>query len=184
MARGSKAIDNTSGHRTKAEIESRKAAESAQLTGVKCFERAAVKQDIVAHTEYKRLVALLQKIGKNDALYGASINRYCELYSEIDGFKKDVYRYRNTLDMLDANFSEMGDSGKLEYEQINQYMTSMSAIITKIGGIDNTIMRKRKMMSDIEKENGWTVLSALRAIPKDVTKNEPDALAAILQSED
>lgn len=37
------------------------------------------------------------------------------------------------------------------------------------------------MMSDIEKENGWTVLSAIRAIPKQVEKPEDDALMKILQ---
>ena len=42
-------------------------------------------------------------------------------------------------------------------------------------------MQKRKMMSDIEKENGWTVLSAIRAIPKQAENSEDDALMKILQ---
>lgn len=37
------------------------------------------------------------------------------------------------------------------------------------------------MMSDIEKENGWTVLSAIRAIPKQAENSEDDALMKILQ---
>ena len=47
--------------------------------------------------------------------------------------------------------------------------------------VDSEIMSKRKMMSDIEKENGWTVLSALRAVPKAPQKDEnADVLAKLL----
>ena len=47
--------------------------------------------------------------------------------------------------------------------------------------VDSAIMSKRKMMSDIEKENGWTVLSALRAVPKAPQKDEnADVLAKLL----
>ena len=57
----------------------------------------------------------------------------------------------------------------------------MTGALAKIADLDKIIMQKRKMMSDIEKENGWTVLSAIRAIPKQAENSEDDALMKILQ---
>ena len=83
MPRGAKTIDNCAGHRTKKEKEAREKAEAAMLTGQRCFERDCVKADPVAHKEYLRLTKLLSTIQKNDALYGASINRYCIRFDSV-----------------------------------------------------------------------------------------------------
>ena len=64
-------------HRTKAELEQRKKEEEALVTGEKLKERKETRQSPVAHKEFRRIIKLLEKIQKNDALYEPIINRYC-----------------------------------------------------------------------------------------------------------
>ena len=173
MPRGAKTIDNCAGHRTKKEKEVREKAEAAMLTGQRCFERDCVKTDPIAHKEYLRLTKLLSKIQKNDALYGASINRYCELYSEVNAVKADSVTQRAVLSKIEIAFNNLSDE-EITGDELMKFTKLMS------GTLDKIIMQKRKMMSDIEKENGWTVLSAIRAIPKQAENPEDDALVKIL----
>ena len=79
MPRGAKTIENCAGHRTKKEKESRKNAELRQLTGKKLTEFKQVRENETAHKEFQRIQKLLKVVGKDDALYSAGINRYCEL---------------------------------------------------------------------------------------------------------
>jgi hypothetical protein len=180
MPRGAKTIENCAGHRTKKEKEVRDKAEAAMLTGQKCFERDCVKADPVAHKEYLRLTKLLSKIQKNDALYGASINRYCELYSEVNAVKADAVTQRAVLSKIEIAFNNLSDE-EITGDELMKFTKLMSGALAKIADLDKIIMQKRKMMSDIEKENGWTVLSAIRAIPKQAENSEDDALMKILQ---
>lgn len=87
MPRGAKTIENCAGHRTKKEKESRKNAELRQLTGKKLTEFKQVRENETAHKEFQRIQKLLKVVGKDDALYSAGINRYCELVSEINLYK-------------------------------------------------------------------------------------------------
>lgn len=183
MPRGAKTIDNCAGHRTKKEKEAREKAEAAMLTGQKCFERDCVKADPVAHKEYLRLTKLLSVIQKNDALYGASINRYCELYSEVVATKADAVTQRALLTKIEKAFDDLPEE-KIDSAELTKFARLMSGTLAEIADLDKIIMQKRKMMSDIEKENGWTVLSAIRAIPKQAEKPEDDALMKILQGGD
>ena len=180
MPRGAKAIGNCTGHRTKAERESRDRTEAyTTLTNQKCFERAAVKEDPVAHKEYLRVTKLLTVINKNDALYGASVNRYCELYSESVAAKKDADAQRKLLAKLETAFDNLSDD-KIDSNVIYKFARQTASILALISGLDKVIMQKRKMMADIEKENGWTVLSAIRAIPNQPETPEDAALVKIL----
>ena len=179
MPRGAKTIENCAGHRTKKEKEVREEAEAAMLTGQKCFERDCVKADPVAHKEYLRLTKLLSKIQKNDALYGASINRYCELYSEVNTVKSDAVTQRAVLSKIEIAFNNLPGK-EATGNKMMKFAKLISRALAKIADLDKIIMQKRKMMSDIEKENGWTVLSAIRAIPKQAEKPEDDALVKIL----
>ena len=87
MARPSKSAEilesEGKSHRTKAEIEQRKAAEAAVLTGIKMSESPEVKVDPVAHAEFRRVKKILTAAGKFDALYEAVINDYCLAKSDI-----------------------------------------------------------------------------------------------------
>lgn len=59
MARPSKSAavldDETLSHRTKAEIEDRKSAEEALVSGEKLKERAEVRENKIAHWEFLRV---------------------------------------------------------------------------------------------------------------------------------
>lgn len=149
MARPSKSIEliekEGKSHRTKAEIDSRKKAEAAALTGLKLHEAEEVKADPVAHKEFRRIIKILTAVGKNDALYEAVINEYCLIKSDIERYT----RLRSELEEADID-------SKAKFELIITY--------------DNRIDKYKKRRFDIEKENGMTIASSLRAIPK---KPEP-----------
>ncbi len=176
MPRGSKAAAATTGHRTKAEIAARQTAEQDMLSGKPAFERESVKNNPIAHKEYKRLTALMKAIGKDDALYSAIVNRYCELFAEVERYKEEIVHRRALMDKLQAQF-EQSDAGA---EEIVLFAKAYDSMAGKVDKMDGIIMQKRKMMFDIEKENGMTVQAALRAIPKDNAKKEENPLAAIL----
>lgn len=159
MARPSKSTEvlktERKSHRTKAELAKREAEERALLTGIKMHEATDVKADAVAHKEYRRVIKILSSVGKNDALYEAVINDYCRLES-------DIVRCRKLRDEI-ADDEEL--RGAERYELIASY--------------DNKIEKYRKQRRDIEKENGMTIASSARSIPKTVNK-APSALEAIL----
>lgn len=150
MARPSKSTDvlkaEGKSHRTKAEMAQREAAEKALLTGITMRENADVKKDKVAHREYQRVIKILTAIGKNDALFESVINDYCRLES-------DIQRYRELRNELE---NDETISGSTRYELIAKY--------------DTQIEKYRKQRRDIEKENGMTIASSARTIPKTPTK--------------
>ena len=176
MPRGSKSIDAVSGHRTKAEREARQQAEQDMLSGKKGFERANVKADPVAHAEFKRVSALMKAVGKDDALYFAIINRYCELFSEIIRYQSEMARWQKLMEELQERFDET----EANAEEIIEFAKTYKGMGERIDKINAIIQQKRKMMLDLEKENGMTVAAALRAIPKGTGKKETDPLMAIL----
>ena len=155
MARPSKAIANTKRHNTKSETLQREAAEKAALTGIPIRESAEVKTNAIAHGEYLRVIELLSAAGKNDALYEAVINDYCM-------YKADIMRY---MEMRERIENDETISGK-EY-----YVLVMNA--------DKQIEAYRAKRFSIEKENGFTIASALRAIPKKVDQNRDPLLDAL-----
>ena len=176
MPRGSKAVSDAAGHRTKAEITARAQAEQDMLSGKRAFERDTVKNDPVAHAEYRRVTALMKAIGKDDALYSAIVNRYCELFAEVQRYQEEIIRRRGLMDRLQRQF----DGSDPDSEDIIAFAKAYDSMAGKVDKMDGIIMQKRKMMLDIEKENGMTVAAALRAVPKNNAKKEENPLAAIL----
>ena len=154
MARPSKTVEilqnEGKSHRTKAEIAQRKNAEQAALTGIKMHEAPDVKEDPAAHAEYRRVLKILTAVGKNDAIYEAVINEYCML-------KSDIARYTELRKRIqDDETISPKDACKLILDCDRQM---------------NNFKRRR---FDIEKENGMTIASSLRAIPKKPeTKENP-----------
>ena len=137
-----------------------------------------VKNDDIASKEFNRIAALMKLIGKADAIYSSGINRYCELFSEIEKLKASKARPETIADELNEKFEQLED---LEYDDIMDFGKMYTKMLGESMKVDSAIMSKRKMMSDIEKENGWTVLSALRAVPKAPQKDEnADVLAKLL----
>ena len=154
-------------HRTKAELEQRERAEKAQMTGKRMKEAADVRADAVAHATWKRVAALLASIGKDDALYEQCINRYCRLASEVNAEQRELDRLEKMAQTLD----EWDASGEIEKDE---YLRRMAQLMEMKSGCQSLLMRKRKMMMDIEKENVMTVASSLRSIPKKATDEPMD----------
>ena len=120
----------------------------------------------------------MKRIGKADAIYSSGINRYCELFSEIEKLKASKARTEKIAEELNEKFEQLED---LEYDDIMDFGKMYTKMLGESMKVDSAIMSKRKMMSDIEKENGWTVLSALRAVPKTPQKDEnADILTKLL----
>lgn len=172
-------------HRTKAELKMREEGEKSLTTEIKIKERKEVKQNKVAHKEFKRIQKLLENIDKNDAIYEAVINRYCLLQAEcydLEDRREEFYKLifelkeesRKVTDEMENNEEVL--TYKLEYaREIAKMMSSMLAI-------DKQITSKRKMLLDIEKENVMTIASALRSIPKKEEK-EDNPLLKVLRGE-
>ena len=180
MSRPSKAIGNTSGHRTNAEKAQREAAEKAAMTGIAIRERDEVKKNKSAHKEFVRIVELLKAVGKNDALIETVINRYCLLLAECSDFeakREKIYdtaaRLKNMLDEMDSEAT---------YKEVRESAKAISDMYKTAIACDNAIQRKRTMLFNVEKENGFTLAAALRSIPKKVEKE--NSLAKALRDDD
>ena len=154
-------------HRTKSEMQTRKNAEKSLVTGVALRERSEVKGNPTAHTEFLRVNALLKKIGKNDAIYEAAINRYCSLQAEC----VELIEIRGDFRASRAELKAEYQSGRIDDPEsgglsASQYYKLLSAMQKNYLDADKQIQIKRKMLFDIERENGMTIAAALRSIPK------------------
>ena len=165
-------------HRTKAELEAREKAEAELLSGMPLVEREKVKQDEVAHAEFLRVYEILDKIGKADSLYTGTINRYCEIYSEIRKHQDDREKLETMRDSLVDLVDKIGDNA--DAKELEGVIKAWSNYLRQLNNIDLMIQQKRKMLGDIEKENCMTVAAALRSIPKTAENKDDDVLLKIL----
>ena len=173
-------------HRTKAELKMREEGEKALSTEIELKERKEVKQNKVAHKEFKRIEKLLKNIGKNDAIYEAVINRYCLLQAECFDLEERREEFYKLIFDLKAEMISVTD--KMNYdEDIATYKLEYAKAIAKITNsmmaIDKQIASKRKMLLDIEKENVMTIASALRCVPKKEDKEADNPLLKVLRGE-
>jgi hypothetical protein len=167
-------INEGKSHRTKAELKQREEAEKALVTGEKLKERKEVKENPVAHKEFKRISKLLKNIEKNDALYEPIINRYCQLQAECKDFeekREQVFKSMLDLESSKEDF-EKNDDIKSYYKMILDMQKNMV-------NIDKQVQSKRIMLLNIEKENIMTIASALRSIPKKVDEEATDPLKGL-----
>jgi phage terminase small subunit len=169
-------------HRTKAELEKRKKAEESLISGVRLKEAPEVRADEEAHKQFRRVKKLLDKIEKGDELYGATINRYCMISSEVKHLEEERAYYTDMLREMREDLHEQKDKldDPVEYIQILADIgRSMAKISASISGIDRTIQQKRKMLLDIEKESVMTIAASLRSIPKTEEKASNPLLEAL-----
>lgn len=161
-------------HRTKAEIETREAAESQLLTGKKMKVWPEVRENNFAKKEFSRIKQLLEIIGHNDALHEAVINRYCLLTAECKELSAQRDLFTKTLREAET---------PPEHAEIKwmEYMKMLTNIQGQILGCDKILMGKRKMLLEIERESVMTILAALRAIPKQPPKEEESPMAKYLR---
>lgn len=168
-------------HRTKKELRQREQGEKQLTTGTTLQERPEVKDNPISHKEFLRVTKLLDGIDKNDSLYEPIINRYCEIQAECvdlkeqrEDYKSMLAEIRNTFDGLTCDM-DAEERASLLIDLTN----SLVKITNSIDKIDGKIQTKRKMLFDIEKENIFTIASALRSIPKKA-ENKTNALLEAL----
>ena len=99
MARTPKALAQVEGHLTKAQRETRENAEKQLSSNEKIEMSAAVKKSKIAKDLFKRVTALLDSIGMDDAFYEAVINRYCVMTAECETLEHDLQRTEELLDL-------------------------------------------------------------------------------------
>lgn len=163
-------------HRTKAELKMREEGEKALSTEIELKERKEVKQNKVAHKEFKRIEKLLKNIGKNDAIYEAVINRYCLIQAECFDFEVKREKFYNDMSKLEDKYNE-------DEMSLSEYYSLINDMQKNIVNLDKQIQSKRKMLLDIEKENVMTIASALRSIPKKEDKASENPLLKVLRGE-
>ena len=176
-------------HRTKAELKKRQEGEQSLSTDIVLKERKEVKQNKVAHKEFKRIEKLLKNIDKNDAIYEAVINRYCLLQAEcfdLEERREECYNLISKLREEEKELiAELKDRENID-ELIDyklEYAKSLAKMMSSMSTIDKQIQAKRKMLLDIEKENVMTIASALRCVPKKEDKETDNPLLKVLRGE-
>lgn len=162
-------------HRTNKEMAMRKNGEEEFNTSATLNEREEVKNNIVAHNEFVRIVSLLDGIKKNDALYEPIINRYCIIQAECIEFAKQRERMYEAVEHLEkaVGCSDISDSDLI------RTTSDIAKICTTAINIDKQIQTKRKMLLDIEKECVMTIASALRNVQRKDDKKENPLLKAL-----
>lgn len=161
-------------HRTKKELAERERAEEQLLTGKLLREDPEVKNNDLAHKEFARIRKLLKSIGKDDDLYGATINRYCLLRAECTEFtekREQMYSQMIELENSKEDFARKDDIGT--------YYKLQSQLQKNLIALDKQVQTKRKMLLDIEKENIMTIASSLRSVPKKTEKRRNPLMEAL-----
>ena len=177
MARPSKSAavlaEEKKSHRTKAEMSRRSEAECAALTGVKMRERPGVAENPVSHAEFLRVRGLMSRVQKNDALYESVMNDYCEYMADIARYREMRTDIETTLNEMNAVEMDPGDRYRLK-----------SQMYGKIMDCDKQIQTYQKKRFDIEKENGFTLASSMRSIPKQPEKKGNPLLEVLRDAAD
>lgn len=176
-------------HRTRSELKMREEGEKALSTDIILSERKEVKQNKVAHKEFKRIQEILKNIDKNDAIYEAVINRYCLLQAECLDLEERREECYNLISKLREEEKELIEELKCR-EDVDElvkykleYAKSLSKMMSSMLNIDKQIQAKRKMLLDIEKENVMTIASALRCVQKKEDKETDNPLLKALRGE-
>lgn len=176
-------------HRTKAELKLREEGEKSLSTDIELKERKEVRQNKVAHKEFKRVQKILKNIDKNDAIYEAVINRYCLLQAEcfdLEERREECYNLISKLREEEKELiAELKDRENID-ELIDyklEYAKSLAKMMSSMSTIDKQIQAKRKMLLDIEKENVMTIASALRCVPKKEDRETDNPLLKVLRGE-
>lgn len=169
-------------HRTKKELMQRRDGEEKLLSGVKIKEAPEVRDNEHAHKEYRRVRKLLTAIGKEDELYGATINRYCMLTAEIIEHEEERAYYLAMLKEMKEDLHAAKEKLDNPVDYLNLFTAAaaaMTKITASINTLDKTIQQKRKMLFDIEKESVMTISAALRTVPKKEEKATNPLLEAL-----
>lgn len=159
-------------HKTRQELDLRRQQEEAMLTGEAMKENKYVRENQSAHNVFLRLRALLRKVGKDDAIYEMSVNRYALLTAECE----ESQARRERLEAVIERLHDRED----EYEKYSDYIKDVLAAEKQISAVDQALTKKRDQLLAIEKESLLTVASALRNIQKKPKEQDSDDPMATL----
>lgn len=174
MARPTKPLTLVEGHRTKAEKAVREEAEKSLQTNKEMQEWPEVKKKLTAHKEFTRLKAVFAAIQKDDSLHEGVINRYCLLTAECKEFETMKASLLSDIRKLSKAYKNK------EFDFVT-YLDRKERIQGAVFTCDKKIMKHRKMLLDIEKENVMTIASALRSIPKKEQPKQESPMAEYLR---
>jgi hypothetical protein len=85
-----------------------------------------------------------------------------------------------TAEKLEKKLDDLEDQAT--YTETKEAAKAILSIYDTVINCDKQIQQKRKMLFDIEKENGFTIAASLRNIPKKVDESNP--LADALKDDD
>ena len=141
------------GHRTKAELEHRKKAEKSLYTGQTFRASEEVRQNEVAHREFKRLKSLYSKIQYVDGLDEQIINRYCLELANLNNINERIEKLDNELDTVDDS-----------KERIKIYEL--------MARLDSATLKSKELLLKYEDRLFLNPTSRMKAIPKTPPKEE------------
>ncbi len=166
-------------HRTKTEIDRKKNAEKELATGKPLRERPETAADKIAHAEFLRVNRLLKLVGKNDAIIETVINRYCLLQAECAEYQDMLESFRDQRADLQREYRAGRADCAAGGLAPSEYYKLLAEMQKSIVGLDRQVQAKRKMLFDIERENGMTIAAAMRSIPKKAESESNPLLKAL-----
>lgn len=153
-----------SGHRTKAELEYREAAEKALQSGATFEESPEVMANSIAHAEFVRLQALYAKIDYVDALDQQIINRYCLELAQVTQLEQMLEQMRARID---------GDKALTSSELVQLYKA--------IAGIQACANQSKGLLLKYEDRLFLNPATRIKAVPKSPPEAEElDPMAVYL----
>lgn len=166
MARPPIPISMAKGHRTIAEKKARIRNEAELMTGSAIQEWPEVRENKIAHARFTKTKNLLASIGKDDAMLEPVINRYCLILAECYDCETEDKRLHDLADKLEAKSSDM---------EFTDYIKAAVNITKAISANQSGLQTKRKMLLDIERESGMTLLSQLKTTTKKPKEAKDDS---------
>jgi hypothetical protein len=105
------------------------------------------------------------------------------IQSECIDLEERREEFHGLLKLVRETLKSFSDEMTVEEkaEVLFSLTNDLGKITTAMNNIDGLIQTKRKMLLDIEKENIFTIASALRSIPKKTESKQPSKMAAMLE---
>jgi phage terminase small subunit len=146
-------------HRTKEELNARRAAEAEMRVEGELKASKAVRASSIALAEFKRLKALYEGIAFVGALDQAILNRYCLALAMLEDLRGTARQMQDHLDAL----SEEGN--ELDAQTLCALYRSIASVIGKI-------QAQEKQLRAYEDRLLLTPAGRIRAVPKKPPEKE------------
>jgi len=146
-------MEGNKDHRTKEQLETRKAAEQALYTGFTFHESKQVRDNPEAHKVFAWLRRLYKKITYIDGLDEQTINRYCLEVANTCGLQHNLQRLNDSL----AECADVAEKLKI-FELISDTLRAMN--------------KNKELLLKYEDRLFLNPASRIRSIPKSPPKEQ------------